>query len=98
MVYPVCETAQPKKWQDIDKHMGMSKVALTFPLCIVIFSKWPKHIGFKERGTSAFQRCILFTNKSYLLFTLALLIEEKEAKLNVTLQDSYSLDFFQSPY
>lgn len=37
-VPPNCETAQAKKWQDIAKHMDMSKVALTFPLCIVMFS------------------------------------------------------------
>lgn len=37
-VPPNCETAQAKKWQDIAKHMDMSKVALTFPLCIVILS------------------------------------------------------------
>lgn len=27
-----CETAQAKQWQDVAKHMGMSKVALTFAL------------------------------------------------------------------
>lgn len=52
----VFETAQPKKWQDIAKLMDMSKVALKFLLCVLIFSKRPKHLGFKERGTSAFQR------------------------------------------
>lgn len=97
IVPPNCETAQAKKWQDIAKHMDMSKVALTFPLCIVIFSTWPKHLGFKEIDTSAFQSCILFTNKSSLLVAYAFLIEEREHELNVTLQDRHSLDFFHPP-
>lgn len=93
-----CETAQTKQWQDVVQHVGMSKFALTFLLCIVMFSKSPKLLGFEERGTSPFGRHILVAkNKSHwssLLVAYTILIEGTANKPNDTLQDRYSLDFF----